>query len=185
MSILCARDAGQSGYSEPQQAEAFALFQELGNPLTRYLLAMRVAPDRAQELVQDAFVELAQHLAAGRPKHNLRGWLFRVVNHLGLKEKRRAKSTRERIVPLSEEESALDWFADAAASPEGLLLLSERQRRLLGALSELSETERQCLHLRAEGLRYREIAAAAGLSTSGAAEALRRAVEALRKAVHE
>jgi RNA polymerase sigma-70 factor (ECF subfamily) len=179
------QERAESGGSVPPQADVLNLFDELGNPLTRYLLAMRIPLERAQDLVQDAFVELAEHIAAERPSHNLRGWLFRVVHNFGLKERRREQSARSRLTSLVDTDTGSEAVSDPSASPEARLLLNERQRRLITALATLPENERQAIQLRAEGLRYREIAKVVGLSTSGVGEALRRAVETLRKAAHE
>ena len=53
------------------------------------------------------------------------------------------------------------------------------------ALDTLSPQQRQCLHLRAEGLRYREIAETIGVGISTVGEFLNRAVTRLRKAANE
>ena len=49
----------------------------------------------------------------------------------------------------------------------------------------LSPQQRQCLHLRAEGLRYREIAETMQISISSVREFLGRAITKLQKAAYE
>jgi RNA polymerase sigma-70 factor (ECF subfamily) len=61
----------------------------------------------------------------------------------------------------------------------------QRRMRLERAIGDLSGQQRQCLFLRAEGLRYREIAEAIGISSSSVSEFLKRAVTKLRKATGE
>jgi DNA-directed RNA polymerase specialized sigma24 family protein len=56
----------------------------------------------------------------------------------------------------------------------------QRQNVLQRAIRDLSPRQRNCLHLRAQGLRYREIAAVIGISTSAATEFLRRAAVRLK-----
>ena len=51
--------------------------------------------------------------------------------------------------------------------------------RVQTAMSSLSEQQKQCLFLRAEGFRYREIAEILGVSISTVAESLRRAIRKL------
>jgi RNA polymerase sigma-70 factor (ECF subfamily) len=51
------------------------------------------------------------------------------------------------------------------------------------AIGELSPQQKNCLHLRAQGLRYREIAETIGISTSAVGEFLRRAVTRLKEAM--
>ena len=45
--------------------EATALYRELRKPLLRYLVCLGLSSDEAQDVVQDAFLILHRHLAAG------------------------------------------------------------------------------------------------------------------------
>jgi RNA polymerase sigma factor (sigma-70 family) len=65
------------------------------------------------------------------------------------------------------------------ATPEHLLLEKEKLRRLQEALRSLSRDERECLSLRAGGLRYREIGEVLGLATSTVGDTIERAVKKL------
>jgi RNA polymerase sigma-70 factor (ECF subfamily) len=56
--------------------------------------------------------------------------------------------------------------------------------RLRDGLEALSPQQRRCLYLRAEGLRYHEIAETLGVSLSTVAEYVSRGIARLRKAVH-
>ena len=53
------------------------------------------------------------------------------------------------------------------------------------AIAQLPQRQRECLHLRAEGLRYREIAEVLGITTSGVSESLKRAVLRLMNELYE
>jgi RNA polymerase sigma-70 factor (ECF subfamily) len=65
------------------------------------------------------------------------------------------------------------------ATPEKAVLEKEKFRRLRAAIGLLAESERECLLLRAEGLRYREIGDVLGLATSTVADTVERAVKKL------
>ena len=65
--------------------------------------------------------------------------------------------------------------------PERSIIDAQRRQIIDAAIRELSPQQRQCLHLRAEGLRYHEIASTIGISISSVAVFLRRAVSKLRK----
>ncbi len=52
------------------------------------------------------------------------------------------------------------------------------------AVENLSPQQQQCLYLRAEGFRYKEIAAIMEISDSSVSEFLRRAISRLKKALH-
>jgi RNA polymerase sigma-70 factor (ECF subfamily) len=58
----------------------------------------------------------------------------------------------------------------------------ERRRRLRSVLNALPQRERQCLHLRHDGLRYREIARVLGISLGAVAKLLARAIGRLERA---
>jgi RNA polymerase sigma-70 factor, ECF subfamily len=62
-------------------------------------------------------------------------------------------------------------------------LQDERLDRLHMAVLNLTALQRECLHLRAEGLRYREIAELMGISMSTVADAVRRATVKLAREV--
>jgi RNA polymerase sigma-70 factor (ECF subfamily) len=64
-------------------------------------------------------------------------------------------------------------------TPEGLVLEKEKLRRLGQAITLLSESERECLLLRAGGLRYREISEVLGMATSTVGDTIERAIRKL------
>ena len=57
----------------------------------------------------------------------------------------------------------------------------EQDARLKAALARLPEQQRQCLHLRAEGLRYREMAEVLGVGTSTVAEWVQKGLKQLER----
>ena len=154
-------------------ADPTTLFQELRKPMLRYLRCLGLSAEDAQDVVQDAFLRLHQHLESGGSKDNIRGWLFRVAHN---QARNRQKAYERRFgAPLQD-------GADAASSdstPEQRVLKKEKFQRLGTAVQSLAETERECLMLRAEGLRYREIGEALGLATSTVGETVERAIKKL------
>jgi len=71
-----------------------------------------------------------------------------------------------------------------SATPEELFQRREKITRIHAAIATLSEQQKECLYLRAEGFRYREIADVLGVTVSTVAESLRRAVRKLSKEPH-
>ena len=65
------------------------------------------------------------------------------------------------------------------STPEQTVLEKEKLRRLANAMSSLTDSERECLLLRAGGLRYREIAEVLELSTSTVGDTVDRAIRKL------
>ena len=76
--------------------------------------------------------------------------------------------------------STTDDRVDPAANPEDRLTETDRQLRWQRVLSALPERDRQCVLLRAEGLKYRDISAALGISLGAVAKSMARAVDRLR-----
>ena len=154
-------------------SEVTALYRELRKPLLRYLVCLGLSSDEAQDVVQDSFVSLQHHLAAGGAQDNIRGWLFRVAHN----QARNCQSSYHRRF-LHPFDSEMDFVA-ADATPEKAILEKEKFRRLRAAVGLLPESERECLLLRAGGLRYREIGDVLGLATSTVADTVERAIKKL------
>jgi len=158
-------------------------FDESKDQLYQYLLCLNLRPEDADDTIQETFLRLHQHLAAGKAESNLRGWLFRVAHNLAMNHHK-----AENYCPRAHHE---DWDRAAhetvslSPSPEARLLNKERVERLQTALANLSSQQRQCLYLRAEGFRYQEIAKILGISISSVAEFLRRAIQKLARGQHE
>ena len=153
--------------------EATTLFRELRKPLLRYLVCLGLSPDEAQDVVQDAFLSLLRHLSSGGSQDNIRSWLFRVAHNRA--RNRQVSYDRRFSAPLDDNaESALD-----EATPEQVLLEKEKRERLGNAIRTLATSERECLLLRANGLRYREIGEVLGIATSTVADIVDRAVKKL------
>jgi RNA polymerase sigma-70 factor (ECF subfamily) len=168
----------------PHQSEALALFDELRSPLLRYLWDFRLPSETAEELVQEAFLKLFEEHRGGRIVQTPRPWLFRVVHRLALKELRRL---RVREVPDSSEDAGLEYqeIADSRPTPDEQYFSEEREHRLHKALASLPIRDQQCLNLRVEGLRYREIAGVLDISVTTVSDILRRATTTLRDACYE
>jgi RNA polymerase sigma-70 factor (ECF subfamily) len=71
---------------------------------------------------------------------------------------------------------------DPKLNPEEQLLASQRQGRLLAVVAALPEQDRLCFNLRAEGLRYREIAEVLGISLGSVSISLTRTLQRLMRA---
>ncbi len=162
------------------EQQVIELFDELRSRLLRYLLALGLPAQDGEEVVQEAFLALYQHLQRGRSRQNLRGWIFRVAHNLGLK--RRLARTRETTHVLASEEALATAWPDPAENPEEQLLSSQRQKRLQAVLHALPEQDQWCLSLRAEGLRYRQIAEVLDISLASVSASLARSLARLGRA---
>jgi RNA polymerase sigma-70 factor (ECF subfamily) len=162
------------------ETEVTQLFDELREPLHRYLSSFGLSLQDVEEIVQEVFLSLFLHLRDKKPRSNIRGWTFRVAHNLGLK--RREKNQRTLRLVVGSEECLLESQLDAAPNPEEQVSSAQKRRRLLAVVNALSDQDRRCLYLRAEGLRYREIAEVLGISLGGVASSLARSLERLIRA---
>jgi RNA polymerase sigma-70 factor (ECF subfamily) len=157
---------------ERLEEEVVALFDQLRDPLLRYLLSFGIGMEDGEDLIQEVFLVLFQHLNRGKSRENLRGWLFRVAHNLALK--RRSRTRREFLGRT--EPGAGELAIDPNPSPEAQVVNGQTQQRLLAVVEALPEQDRRCLFLRAEGLRYREIAGVLDMSLGAVSLSLARSL---------
>jgi RNA polymerase sigma-70 factor (ECF subfamily) len=154
------------------------LFNELRFPVSRYLRCMGLSPEDSEEIVQEVFLRLFKHLREKERNDNLRGWVFRVAHNLAIDQ---YKDQRQFTTKSPQEWAGLsDLLTDQAPNPEELLISQEKVARINEAITSLSSQQLQCVYLRSEGFRYREIAEILGVTTATVAESLRRASRKLR-----
>jgi RNA polymerase sigma-70 factor (ECF subfamily) len=134
--------------------EITAVFDLLREPLLRYLRTLGLEVPDGEEILQDIFLALFRDVNRGKSINNVRGWLFRAAHNLALR--RRSQALRNPGIQLETRNEAA--AVDPAPNPEAHLANRQAQRRVIAVVEALPELDRQCLVLRAEGLRYREIA---------------------------
>lgn len=157
------------------EEEVVSLFEQLRVPILRYLLSFRIPAPDAEEITQEVFLSLFQHLRQGKRRENLPGWVFRVAHNLALKHRSRSRRFSG-LGDLSEVPG------DLAPGPEERMEVMQRQQRLLAVVRALPDQDQCCLSLRAEGLRYRDIAEVLGMSLGAVANSLERSLARLARA---
>lgn len=157
------------------------LFKLLREPLLRYLIGIVGSHAEAEELAQDTFLSLYSALRKGQPIRNCRAWIFRVAHNLAInwQEKQGHKAQLLNCERIRTES------VDPNDNAEQRILLKERQMRVEAALGALSQQQRRCLALRAEGLRFREIAVVLGLRLSTVETFIDRSIQKIMKEIHD
>jgi RNA polymerase sigma-70 factor (ECF subfamily) len=156
----------------PAQARGVEELFDLHAPgLYRLAAAMLHDPGASEDVVQDTFVKLIDHLASGGALPNPKGWLYTVVAH-GCRDRQRRSW---RWLPWSGER-------DRRPSPDAPDARDGRAA-LLHALRRLKPRDRLLVALRAQGCTYDEIAAAARLRPASVGRLLARAIDRLGRAL--
>jgi RNA polymerase sigma-70 factor (ECF subfamily) len=167
---------------ETHAEEVVGLFGAMRKPLLRYALTLGVVAGDVEEIVQETFLALFKHLRSGKPRQNLPGWAFRVCHNLALRQLEKSRAEQPLI---NMEAAVLIQSADGGFNPEQQLLQAQRRARLQAVLRALPEVDRCCISLRAEGLRYREIAETLGISLGAVSMSLTRSLAKFRRADQE
>jgi RNA polymerase sigma-70 factor, ECF subfamily len=165
-------------YSSEFECEVIALFDEYRDRLLAFISAFGLTRHDAEEIVQEVFLSLFRHLMAGKPRSNLRGWVFRVAHNLALKQ-RYANQRRQKWI---EPQGCLEVLLyDLSPTPEEHAVSVQQQQRILTVMKALPEQDRLCFTLRAEGLPYREIAHVLGISVGSVSLSLTRSMRRLMR----
>jgi RNA polymerase sigma-70 factor, ECF subfamily len=148
------------------------LFDQFQGRVVHYVLTCGLPLPDAEDVVQETFLSLFRHLELGRPRSNLSGWIFRVAHNLALKRRRSSLVfgvDRDQYHVLAKQ-MAPD------SNPEAHFAFRQMHLRLRAVFEALPEQEQRCLHLRAEGLKYRDIARVLDISLGAVSASLSRAL---------
>ncbi len=129
------------------------LYKKHAAGLLRYGQAVCGDLEIARDAVQEAFLRYYIALREGTTSGEARGWLYSTTRNYILDR------LKECFVQNSESLNAALRLAEDAPDPEDRILLSEIDAN---AHSLLTARELECLRLRNEGLRYRDIAETSG-----------------------
>ncbi len=153
-------------------------YREHSSGVFRHLVLLGLDSAAAEDIHQETFLRLHFELKKGRGLQSPRWWLLKVTTNLALNYLRDNKSRKEFGGTTAQE--ILDRACSQGADAEQQVLGAERARALSRAFDHLSPQQKACVHLRAEGMRYAEIAEALGVSISTVEEYLSRAIARIR-----
>ena len=155
------------------EAEAFdQLYALLGPALRRYLLALARDAQRADDLLQDAFLQIHRSRRTYNPSRPVRPWAFAVARHVWLMDRR---TRRRKAPPHADLESTPDLPVPPAV--EGLAREDELRRALARVPGDRAES--LLLH-HVWGFTFEEIGKMLGIRAGAARVRASRAMTALR-----
>lgn len=158
---------------DPEKAASVVaeLFDSSYPGLVRYAFWAGRSLELAEDVVQQALVELYQELCRGERISDPKCWTIAFIRKRMQRHRRAQRQRREELISYA----ALDAFPASEAQAEALLELDE-------LLSALSTREQEVILLRLQTLKYREIARQLGISVNSVKTLLRRALHKLRAA---
>ena len=152
------------------------LFTSCYSATVRYAAHRCGSLDLAEDLVQEAFGALYARLRAGGRIQKPRAWVMKTVHNKICRYWRETHRQPEQAIPRLELEAL-----PLATESFGAYTDSARPY-LEGFLARLAPREREVILLRAQGLKYREIASQLGISSNSVGTLLLRGMRKMRAA---
>ncbi|HVR96088.1 MAG TPA: sigma-70 family RNA polymerase sigma factor [Thermoanaerobaculia bacterium] len=141
----------------------------------------------ASDLTQDAFLRVYRSVEQFRHDARFRTWLLTIVGNVWRNELRRLHSGKREARQVSLDETteegqkALEIPDGSVAEPLTRLQEEERMKDVQKAVESLPPQMRRCVLLRAQGLKYREIADILQISIETVKSQLHQAKQRLRE----
>jgi RNA polymerase sigma factor (sigma-70 family) len=178
LAIAAARLQGETISVETEQL-VVRLFQTEGRSLVRLARLFVDDRDAAEDIVQEAFLRLTRHAGNIEAIDRAPAYLRSIVLNLARDHNRRGLVSLRHYATSGREVDVDDDIADQ-------LVRSEDHRRVLDAVRRLPARQRDCITLKYfEYLSIDEIASTIGLSVNSVKTHLRRAMNALYRALGE
>ena len=150
------------------------IIRAYADAMTFFTVTLVKNPSDAEEIVSDAFVEIALRKRAFRGESQLKTYLYAICRHKAI-DLIRKRARRGEILTLDESQ------ADDLETLEGRVLTSERDARIHSAMAELCEEYRVALYLvYFEGMSHDGVARAMKKSRKQTENIIFRARRALR-----
>jgi len=179
-------DAAAVALARDGDCEAFrALVERHSRAVYRLAHRMTGNPSDAEDVVQETFLKAYKQLGRFESRANFGTWLHRIAVNCSI-DLIRSRSHRESGHDTSDLEQLIaSEAADTGrSSPERLMLSTEVQERINGAMGSLSQMERAAFVLRHfEGHSIDEISQSLGLKTNATKHSIFRAVRKMRVAL--
>lgn len=163
--------------------EAFrALFEKHSGSVARFAAGFVGAAARADELMQDVFLQVYRSRDRYEPRAKFSTWLYTIAHNLCLNEVRR-HDYRSRVDMGGEEDGEPAWDPSDPEAAEGESYSSQREleRRVAELIAGLPEAQRTALVLsRVEELRYQQIGEILACSEQAVKSLIFRATQRLK-----
>jgi RNA polymerase sigma-70 factor, ECF subfamily len=162
---------GKSGPDAEVRNEVLNLYRSCAKGLLRYILCIVKDLDFAEEVVQEAFLRYYECRLEKAPAPMSPGWVYRVARNYAI-DRIRAEHN-ESYVGLGD----AAWIPDHRSSLEAEF---ERLEAIRQISALLAPRELECVELRFEGFKYKEIAEILGIESGTVGAILARALKKIQ-----
>ena len=168
------------------QAAYRELFAKYNEAIVNFAFRFVGSRHRAEELTQDAFLQIYRARSRYEPKARFTTYLYRVVTNLCLNELRRfeyhGRTEPLQGHPTEEGEGTREFADERIPESEDLLAGAETGARIQAVLDKLPANQKSALLLsRVEGLSYQEVAECLETTESAVKSLIFRATQTLRE----
>ena len=178
LAIAAARLQGET-IDDATEALVVRLFHAEGRSLVRMARLYVDDRDAAEDIVQEAFLRLARHADRINEDQRAPAYLRSIVLNLARDHNRRGLVSLRHHQPSGRE-------IDVAGGDDDRLVRSEDSQRVIDAVRQLPQRQRDCITLRYfEELGIEGIAATLGVSVNSVKTHLKRAMVALNRTLGE
>ncbi len=159
------------------------IFKVCFGPIRGFLVGRLHDGDRAEELVQETFLQAFQRIRSFRHDGSFEAWLFAIAANLVRNEWRRRSQQKRKAdeISLDDIDTEDPDVANSGDSPERESAARERLRAVMTAIELLPEKQQNCIRLYLAGHDYGDI----GELLKIAASTARVHVHAARKRLRE
>ena len=164
----------ESGEQDSPQERVTSLFGEWYAPLLRYAFRATGNLESAEDLVQEAFIDLYRAMLDGKTIASPKAWTLCVVRRRIVDHQRKQARHGGSFLSISD----LGELPARPAEPPPADWGEERMTRLLASLSAREE---EVLLLRTKGLKYRQIADSLKISVNSVKTLLARAIRKMQQ----
>jgi RNA polymerase sigma-70 factor (ECF subfamily) len=167
-------------YKDGDSAAFETLYRRHNDALYRYLLRLCRHRATAEDVFQEVWGKIIKARASYRPTAKFTTFMYRVAHNCFIDHVRRNKRHSNNV------ELEPEFYADASELPDTLAERSLAKERLVLALQDLPEEQRDAFLLHEEaGLSIDQIASVTGCNRETAKSRVRYAVTKLRTAIEE
>ena len=167
-------------YKDGDSAAFETLYRRHNDALYRYLLRLCRNRATAEDVFQEVWGKIIKARASYRPTAKFTTFMYRVAHNCFIDHVRRNKRHSNNV------ELEPEFYADSADLPDTMAERSLAKERLVLALHDLPEEQRDAFLLHEEaGLSIDQIASATGCNRETAKSRLRYAMKKLRTAIEE